>query len=500
MGLSLVTASVAHASTYRVYTATAANAMVISATDGNVCTLAEAVAHATGTNLDKSGNTVKYCDDFAPRSSDQRIELLESPNKPFATNHFVIKNTPLTLKGRVGMQVHLYGFGANVDSTVYSAFIVPAGSHAFFEGVTLTNVAGSGGGRLIENRGELLLGNVSISGGDVTGPQHATGRGGGIYNSGLISFAESTSISNNKARQGGGLYNDSGIINELAVTFYNNTATMAGGAIYNTSNSLDPGRPTNGTITTMSLSVVGNKAPAGGGIFNRAWMELYQSDISSNATITGVKGNVCSTSVSCETCTGSTSCDGMGGGVVNAHLPSGSVTRITLVGSTLSGNVASARGGAIYNVGVAEIGGNSIGGNRAADGAVLYVAAPTDGSQQYCHLFGDSGVGTSNVADNCVPATGTCSNTTASYSIISGLSNAAFRGCAIGGLPSPGTATYLTASGNSSPFCNNSLIDGNSRCPQPCGGSNQACCPGTKLCNTGLTCFQDPAGGSAYCR
>jgi len=471
LGLSLASAPAAHASTYRVYTASAASSMTLNAGDG-VCTLAEAVQHA-------SDNPIYNCTDFAPGSSEQRIELLESPNKPFSANHFKITSLTLVRQG-IRIRVVGSGSGAFIDSTCTSpnpcsasAFVIPFKSIGFFERVTLTNTAGSNGSRLIENYGELGLSFVTITKGDVSGAQHPTGRGGGIFNGNtqglfpaLISFAENTVITLNKAKRGGGIYNDSSIINELQATISGNTATLAGGGIYNISNSLDPGQPTNGTIVTTGLTVTGNSARTGGGIFNRAWIRLLSdSNISGNFTTTS--GN------SLETCTGSASCDGMGGGVLNAHIsavgntPSGSVTRFTLLGSILSNNTASARGGAVYSVGVLELGGNAINGNKAADGAVIYMTGPTDGMQQYCNTYGSGAVGTATLNNNCVVVNGACSNATSFFSIVSGSTGGRgdFRGCTFGGLRTPGQTTYMTASGNSTPLCQSAVIDVNSRCP-----------------------------------
>lgn len=507
LGVGLASASVAHAATYRVYTASAGSSMVLNANDG-FCSLAEAVEHA-------KGNAIYNCQDFAPGSGEQRIELLASANKPLSTNHFVI-NSPLTLN-RQGVRIRIFGSGGFIDATnTYSAFIIPRGALAFFERVTLTNTSGTGGGRLIENYGDLQLYGVTITKGDVTGNQHATGRGGGIFNGfsttpqgqivpGVISFAENSVITDNKARRGGGLYNDSGVINELAVTISNNSATLAGGGIYNISNFVEQGTPPRGTINTIGLTLTGNTARAGGGAFNRAWLELNGSTISGNSTTaSGSSG---------ESCTGSASCDGLGGGVLSAHIsanpntnpptPSGSDTRFTLIGSTISNNTATARGGAVYSVGVLEVGGNAITGNKAPDGGAFWVTGPTDGRQQYCNIYGNSGVGSSTINNNCVSVNGTCTNGTAFFSILAGSTGgrADFRGCTFGGRPSPSDATYLTASGNSSSnYCASAVLDVGTRCPQPCGGNNQTCCNTTPRCSGNLVCYEVNPGAGAYCR
>lgn len=496
LGLGLVSISEARASTYRVYTASAASSMVLNAND-DFCSLAEAVKHA-------SGSAIYNCADHAPGSSEQRIELLESAGKPFSTNHFKINDT-LTFQ-RQGVRIRIVGSGAFIDSTArYSAFVIVFKSIGFFEGVTLTNTAGNAGGRLIENFGGLGFNHVTIANGDVTGSHHLTGRGGGIFNGNTqgmpaaITFAQASVITGNKARKGGGIYNDAANINDLQVTISNNTATEGGG-IYNFSTTPMGTTWTNGRIVGAGVIVRDNHARAGGGIFNRGLVELLDG-----SSITGNKTDAAGTSQ--EKCTGSASCDGLGGGVLTAHIsaipatpstpatPSGSDTRFMLLRSTISSNTASARGGAIYSVGVLELAGSSINGNSAPNGAALYVTAPTDGSQQYCNTYGNSDVGPATITSNWASVAG-------GYSIVAGGPGSAttFARCGFQGLPAPGRTTYMTASGNSgSNFCAPAALAADARCPQPCGGNNQACCP-SAICNTGLVCFEPAPGIAAYCR
>jgi len=132
-----------------------------------------------------------------------------------------------------------------------------------------------------------------------------------------------------------------------------------------------------------------------------------------------------------------------------------------LLGSPFSNNTASSRGGAVYSVGVLELGGNAIDGNRAPDGAAIYVTAPTDGTQQYCNCFGANFVGTATINNNIANQ--------GNFSIVSGGSGGVpdFRKCTFGGLPTPGQQTWMTATGNSNPYCRSGTVDPSSRCPQP---------------------------------
>jgi predicted outer membrane repeat protein len=350
---------------------------------------------------------------------------------------------------------------------------------------------------LIENFGELGLNFVTITKGNVTGAHHLTGRGGGIFNGNtpgisypaFISYAQNSVITGNFARKGGGIYNDSGVINELSVTISNNTATDGGG-IYNISTSPPGGTVTNGLILSIATKVQGNKARAGAGIFNRGLIELrVGSAITGNSTT--------ATGTSEESCIGSASCDGLGGGVLSAHVAGGSETRFLLASSVISNNSASARGGAIYSVGVLELHGTTINTNTAADGGALYVVAPPAGVLQYCKVYADGGSGNATINGNTASA---------GYSIVSGGANGEtdFRKCNFYGMRYPGEPTYLTASGNSGPnFCRSAALDSSSSpCPEPCGGLNQTCCSATSTgCNAGLTCRAPvPAGGSASCQ
>jgi predicted outer membrane repeat protein len=427
LGLTLLV-SEAGAATYRVYTNTAASSMNVNANDGQ-CSLAEAVLHVNGQN----GNTT-YCTNAAPGSPEHRIELLQSPNRPYATNHFQITSLTITTTTRVSIS----GFGAFIDSArippafVYSAFVIGARGAppsqrptVFFERVTLTNISGSSGGRLVENFGTLQLYGVTITKGDATGSQHTTGRGGGIFNAGTISLAQNSLISENKARQGGGVYNDAGIISDLAVNISKNTATMAGGGIYNISTSPGPDGPTNGTINAVALSLTENSAPAGGGVFNRGEINLRSSSIRGNYTSGTGSDETCLVSNGIMQPPGTTSCDGSGGGVLSAH-QSGAATRFQLVeGSDFSNNTASLRGGAVFCTGVLELGGMTMNGNRAQTGAAIYAVGPTDGTGEYCNVLADDG-------HNVGPTTINGNIASAGYSIVSG-GSPTMRRCFLGG-------------------------------------------------------------------
>ncbi|MBN2007023.1 MAG: hypothetical protein JXA21_26975, partial [Anaerolineae bacterium] len=133
-------------------------------------------------------------------------------------------------------------------------------------------------------------------------------RGGGIYNSGMLSLISST-ISGNTTGTGGGIYN-SGILTITASTISGNTADSfsyydGGGGIFN-----------DGMLTMTSSTISDNTAYTGGGIFNYGTVSVTASTISSNVTYD------------------------YGGGIFNGN-------NLTLSNSTVAQNTADDSGGGI---------------------------------------------------------------------------------------------------------------------------------------------------------
>jgi predicted outer membrane repeat protein len=453
---TLASVAEARAATYQVDTSTAASSMTI--TNDGKCTLAEAVQL-----FNNPKSPITDCTDQAVGSTDHRVELLQAPNKPYASNHFKI--TSFTITTSTPISFAGYG-GAVIDSSfgnnLFAAFVIgvsgkPATqASVFFNRVILTNSAGINGGRLIENYGTLSFFGVTFSNGDVSGSRHVSGRGGAIYNAGLIYSAENSLLTGNKAKRGGAIYNDaSGVINELFLTISGNTATMAGGGLYNVS----------GTIITGGLHITGNKAVAGGGVFNRGKIEMYDGCVVSNNSASGTGSG--------ENCALGQSCDGAGGGVLSMHALNAPETRFNLsIAADLSNNTAAGLGGAIYAVGVLDLGGMTINGNKALNGGAIYWVHPGDGTQAYCHIAGDDGgvYGPTSITNNTATSA-------QGYSIVAGDSDGVASGT-----PGPTPVrcnfagrdrVHLTASGNSplmpvnATRCQPSIVDtDNSSCPQ----------------------------------
>jgi hypothetical protein len=138
------------------------------------------------------------------------------------------------------------------------------------------------------------------------------GRGGGIFNVGMLTLTNSTVSGNNADQDGGGIYNaDGGTAMLTGITVSGNNASVDGGGISN-----DVG----GTVTLTNSTVSGNNAgDDAGGIFNLGTMTLTNITVSGN------------------------NCGDGGGGIRH------SVGTLTLTNSTVSGNNAGQNGGGFYN-------------------------------------------------------------------------------------------------------------------------------------------------------
>ncbi len=211
------------------------------------------------------------------------------------------------------------------------------GGNGIYDGSPYSGDGGYGYGGSIFSVNAVILYNSIISGSlavggsaDVNNGYPGIGRGGGIYNSGLVTVNDSQVI-NNTADSGGGLfsnpytagYSDLKIISS---TFYNNTAMNgSGGAIAHTgANTL----PYNLLLDHSTLSA--NHANYGGGI--------YSSGASANATmfVTITQSTIDNNQASVS-----------GGGLYLSN-QIGGIKTTTLVNSTISGNQATEKAGAIY--------------------------------------------------------------------------------------------------------------------------------------------------------
>ena len=146
-------------------------------------------------------------------------------------------------------------------------------------GVTLTSVTldnnvaqgtpGNGGGLHVTGAGD-----VSITGGTVSG-NSAANEGGGLWNgSGTTTIDGVTIDSNTAGNDGGGIFNNSGTATiQNSATITGNSASQDGGGIYN-----------DATLTVDGSTIGTNTAQAGGGIYNNAGTATIQARPQSPAT------------------------------------------------------------------------------------------------------------------------------------------------------------------------------------------------------------------------
>jgi hypothetical protein len=221
------------------------------------------------------------------------------------------------------------------------------------------------------------------------------GNGGGIYNQGQITIADST-IADNAAGNGGdgtdgqaatgadtsagepggsggfggwggGLYNDSGAAATIA------DSTIAGNAAGNAGNAGAGG------AATISLDSGGSAGfpgfgGSGGGIVNFGILTVTGSTLAAN--VTGVGGNGANGALGDGAGSGSNSTSGNGGS--GGGIYSSSTTTVALSNSTIAGNTASAGGTGGTGPGSAGSGG---GIDQAGVGLVALVFVTVDGNQ-----------------------------------------------------------------------------------------------------------------------
>jgi CSLREA domain-containing protein len=259
----------------------------------------------------------------------------------------------------IGGGVYSDGSLTVIDSTFTGNVVdssgggIDSGHHASTLTITNSvfsdNVAGLGGG--IAHEG----GNMSLTGSLVN---HNTAEGGGQLGGGVSVRAEATAvisdtvISDNTAGGGGGIRN-SGTLT-VANSLVSHNVAIIGGGIANS-----------GLLVLTDSLVTGNTADRGGGLYNYTYnadsdtgmMTVTNSVISDNEATrndpdygggglfnTGTGGAVAVFVNSA--LTGNTSRYSHGGAIYNDHFG-----QVTLVNSTLSGNVALKDGGGIYDRG-----------------------------------------------------------------------------------------------------------------------------------------------------
>ena len=178
------------------------------------------------------------------------------------------------------------GSVALVDSSV------SASSAAGCRGAAAVVCSGGGG---IWNSGALTMANSTVSGctADWGGGIYSrgaptltnstiAGNSAGFDGGGLLSFetlivVESTVADNTAGQSGGGIANPAGTLEVTGSTLSGNTAAAAGGGMYN---------PAGARADLLNVTVSGNVADRGGGIYTGGALTLTSSTVAANAAPT----------------------------------------------------------------------------------------------------------------------------------------------------------------------------------------------------------------------
>ncbi|MEZ0297722.1 MAG: beta strand repeat-containing protein [Candidatus Methylacidiphilales bacterium] len=280
-----------------------------------------------------------------------------------------------------------------------------------------SNGAGIHGGGIVIDSGSLTITNSTISsnsalsygGGVSTGmlptvtidnsvlAANIAQSGGGIFNNGVMDITASTLAGNNASGVGGGIYNWRGGLNFDGSVIAGNSS-LYGGGIYNDF----------GTSTAITNSIIkGNTGYSGGGGIFSLYSPLVMTDstisYNVNYSIAGSGGGLYYVSISPNTATISRSLFegnhsvGVAGGIYmetdstlqltnstiranTAYAGGGMYLKglATILGSTISGNVAASNGGGLSQAGgTLNITTSTFAGNVATAGAGLYLSSGT---------------------------------------------------------------------------------------------------------------------------
>ena len=257
--------------------------------------------------------------------------------------------------------------------------LVENGTVTLSTSIVQNNLAPNGAG--ITNKGTMTIEQVTVQNniadklvGDISNCDSEC-VGGGIYNLGVMTMTNNSTIYSNTAQYGGGINNaGSALLSLTNVTLEQNFATgvlgddpSAGGGLANL-----------GTVTMVDSAVRNNEANVGAGVFNEAPLTINRSDVHGNIATTlggglhnshnitlqtsnvyeneaGSGGGISSESgdvVVEQTAVYNNSATGPGGGIVHNVIIG--VNSLNIINSTLSGNSTTGAGGGLYNAGVAN--------------------------------------------------------------------------------------------------------------------------------------------------
>ena len=267
-------------------------------------------------------------------------------------------------------------------------------------GAASTVIDGNGFDRVFDiQNGNVEIRGVTIQGGLVDDSEDLlAGTGGGVRNEGTLLLADSV-VTGNQATRGAGLgnYNGTLSVQRCVITGNGNASTQSGGGIENFSY-YDPA-----SLSLTDSTVSGNRAAHGGGVNNHAYDGVAAAVLTSS-TISGNHAD-------------------NGGGIANRgvyYAEQGTDAVLTIVGSTISGNLADVSGAGVHSQASAD----SAATLSIANSTIARNTA-TGGTGGGIHVVNSTGANTtlksSLVADNTAVGGGPdlfIVSVTASYSLI----------------------------------------------------------------------------------
>ncbi|MCR5265859.1 MAG: hypothetical protein K6E29_04610, partial [Cyanobacteria bacterium RUI128] len=314
-------------------------------------------------------------------------------------------------------------FDSNTASSSGGAIYLGENSHLLMEDRTTTSTSGSGSTVTTVTPSSLTF--VSNT---------ATQTGGAIHNDSVVdSNASSISFRTNTAGDSGGaVYNTNKFnLNSKTVNFEGNYASSYGGAVYNAKDAtFQIGLADVNTVLAVAFTGNGksgnNYTAEGGAVFNEGkFIDLYYSNITAtgnyaqsggafynSAETIGAQGilDLQGTTLLKENKALGTGLRGDGGAIYNAgkltintkYWENSEISASVLHTSTLQGNIANNRGGAIYNTDKASIYRTNFTSNTATSGSggAIYSSGQTytESGTSYAGLRVSSTAFTSNTA------------------------------------------------------------------------------------------------------
>lgn len=297
-----------------------------------------------------------------------------------STNASTLTLTDVTLMGNTAASSPGNGGGLHITG---------AGDADITGGFVLDNNAAAEGGGLWNSVGTMTVNNVTISGNIASGANADNGGGGIFNNGGSLTVQSGTMIKGNIANgtsgSGGGILSTDGTVFIDNSTLDSNAAISAGGAIEiidgsltftasvmsnndvnGTAGTAAPGNGgglhvsgTSGVIVIAESEVSGNLAAAeGGGLWNQSgtFMTVSTTTVDANAAYGdasdngggGIFNNGGSMLVTTSTLSNNVTAgiDGVGAGLYN-----GTSGAVTIMRSTVSGNISASGGGGLYTNG-----------------------------------------------------------------------------------------------------------------------------------------------------